>query len=166
MQTKKNDMGVSPVIAVILMVAITVVLAGVVFLWAQSFTDQAGDDVKTLNLKVGIDSNAFLCGANADHAGVEIEVLGGTINWNEYKILINVGGSDIILYNALTSVDVSAAPLSANGDSQSLAGETVWYTQDTLTTASVTVGSPYTVKIVDIDGNRVAWKSENVIATA
>ncbi|MGA1866532.1 MAG: type IV pilin [Thermoplasmatota archaeon] len=43
---KKNDMGVSPVIAVILMVAITVVLAGVVFLWASSLTgdrDDAGD---------------------------------------------------------------------------------------------------------------------------
>ena len=44
---KKND-GVSPVIAVILMVAITVVLAGVVFLWAQSFTDDAEGDVETV----------------------------------------------------------------------------------------------------------------------
>ncbi len=44
---KKNDMGVSPVIAVILMVAITVVLAGVVFLWAQSFTDEAAVELRT-----------------------------------------------------------------------------------------------------------------------
>ncbi|MCI0496684.1 MAG: type IV pilin [Thermoplasmata archaeon] len=40
----KNDEAVSPVIAVILMVAITVVLAAVLYVWAQSFTtgqDQA-----------------------------------------------------------------------------------------------------------------------------
>ena len=33
----KNDDGVSPVIAVILMVAITVVLAAVLYVWAASF---------------------------------------------------------------------------------------------------------------------------------
>ena len=33
----KNDEGVSPVIAVILMVAITVVLAAVLYVWAASF---------------------------------------------------------------------------------------------------------------------------------
>ena len=36
----KNDEGVSPVIAVILMVAITVVLAAVLYVWAASFLDQ------------------------------------------------------------------------------------------------------------------------------
>ncbi len=35
----KEDEAVSPVIAVILMVAITVVLAAVLYVWAQSFTD-------------------------------------------------------------------------------------------------------------------------------
>ena len=37
---KKNDDGVSPVIAVILMVAITVVLAAVLYVWAASFLEQ------------------------------------------------------------------------------------------------------------------------------
>ena len=36
----KNDEGVSPVIAVILMVAITVVLAAVLYVWAASFLEQ------------------------------------------------------------------------------------------------------------------------------
>ena len=36
----KNDDGVSPVIAVILMVAITVVLAAVMYVWAASFLEQ------------------------------------------------------------------------------------------------------------------------------
>ena len=37
---EKNDDGVSPVIAVILMVAITVVLAAVLYVWAASFLEQ------------------------------------------------------------------------------------------------------------------------------
>ena len=36
----KDDEGVSPVIAVILMVAITVVLAAVLYVWAASFLEQ------------------------------------------------------------------------------------------------------------------------------
>ena len=36
----KNEDGVSPVIAVILMVAITVVLAAVLYVWAASFLEQ------------------------------------------------------------------------------------------------------------------------------
>ena len=37
---EKNDEGDSPVIAVILMVAITVVLAAVLYVWAASFLEQ------------------------------------------------------------------------------------------------------------------------------
>ena len=39
-RTIKNNEGVSPVIAVILMVAITVVLAAVLYVWAASFLEQ------------------------------------------------------------------------------------------------------------------------------
>ena len=79
---KKND-GVSPVIAVILMVAITVVLAGVVFLWAQSFTDDADGGVDTINVK-----------ANADGSddALYFEVISGTMKWDDYKILTTTAG--------------------------------------------------------------------------
>ncbi len=40
---KKNDEAVSPVIAIILMVAITVVLAGVLYMWVISMADTGGD---------------------------------------------------------------------------------------------------------------------------
>jgi len=40
---KKNDEAVSPVIAIILMVAITVVLAGVLYMWVISMADTEGD---------------------------------------------------------------------------------------------------------------------------
>jgi len=40
---KNNDEAVSPVIAIILMVAITVVLAGVLYMWVISLADTEGD---------------------------------------------------------------------------------------------------------------------------
>ena len=41
---RKDEEGVSPVIAVILMVAITVVLAAVLYVWAASFLDGTGEN--------------------------------------------------------------------------------------------------------------------------
>ena len=55
---RKNDEAVSPVIAIILMVAITVVLAGVLYMWVQSMTDQqsSGPEILPLNVVDGSDS--------------------------------------------------------------------------------------------------------------
>jgi len=52
----KNDEGVSPVIAVILMVAITVVLAAVLYVWAASFLEQ-GESAPIATFFVQEDSN-------------------------------------------------------------------------------------------------------------
>lgn len=92
---KKNDLGVSPVIAVILMVAITVVLAGVVFLWAQSFTEDAGDSVKTLSVDMELD---------AGDGTLTITPLKGNIDWSEYKIICN---GDEITFTGTTNAGLS-----------------------------------------------------------
>ncbi|SVD77971.1 uncharacterized protein METZ01_LOCUS430825, partial [marine metagenome] len=60
---EKNDEGVSPVIAVILMVAITVVLAAVLYVWAASFLEQ-GDSAPIATFIVSEDS------ANVYHVNV------------------------------------------------------------------------------------------------
>ena len=53
---EKNDEGVSPVIAVILMVAITVVLAAVLYVWAASFLEQ-GESAPIATFFVSEDSS-------------------------------------------------------------------------------------------------------------
>jgi len=133
---KKNDMGVSPVIAVILMVAITVVLAGVVFLWAQSFTNEAGGTVRSLNVKGSID---------AGNSELQLEVISGTITWADYKILVD--GSE-----------VSGASVN---ETSSSAGETAHYYSH----GSFSVAQSYNVKIVDIAENKVVWE-DDIIASA
>ena len=56
---KKNDEAVSPVIAIILMVAITVVLAGVLYMWVISLADTGGSvSIMKFSLQDGSNSAA------------------------------------------------------------------------------------------------------------
>jgi len=147
---KKNDLGVSPVIAVILMVAITVVLAGVVFLWAQSFTDDAEGDVRSLNIKVSLYSDT------ADAADkLEIEVLGGTIIWTDYKVVV---------FGEATITDTDG-PDSGATDDKSNAGDTAVFNLDG-DGSTINAGEGYKVQIIDLEGNKVIYTNENVIATS
>ena len=83
----KNDEAVSPVIATILMVAITVVLAGVLYVWASDLASQnqsdgpsmyvltAGDHTEDVEDHGGLMTLTFGNGADLDWALVTIEVV-------------------------------------------------------------------------------------------
>ena len=83
----KNDEAVSPVIATILMVAITVVLAGVLYVWASDLASQnqgdgpsmyvltAGDHTDIVEDDAGLMTLSFGNGADLDWALVQIEVV-------------------------------------------------------------------------------------------
>ncbi|MDG6224852.1 MAG: type IV pilin [Candidatus Thermoplasmatota archaeon] len=144
---KKDLAGVSPVIAVILMVAITVVLAGVVFLWAQSFTEGSGDTVTTLNVRIKLYEDTTV--ANQDDK-LEIEVLGGTIDWDNYAVKVNG-----VEYAQTGPLDATPAVITISN-----AGDTALFVDD----MGITKGTAYKVQIVDLDGNKVAYTSENVVA--
>ena len=126
----KKDTGVSPVIAVILMVAITVVLAGVVFLWAQSFTDESDSTVDTMNVKGSID--------DSDET-LTLEVISGTYSWDDYRVTVDG-----------TIVTTTA------GSSTSAGGSAVF--SEALTTFDV--GTEYNVKIVNIAEDQLVWEDD------
>ncbi|MBN1389852.1 MAG: type IV pilin [Candidatus Thermoplasmatota archaeon] len=152
---RKNDMGVSPVIAVILMVAITVVLAGVVFLWAQSFTDDAGGDVETLNIRGEIDVNGLTV-SSVDYSCLSLEVISGKIDWTKYKVTIET----TVVYTSSTTAIGTA------NTGESNAGDTAFFSATTLTgTDALVSGTEYSVKIVNIGDNKVVWDND-IIATA
>ncbi|MDP6010567.1 MAG: type IV pilin [Candidatus Poseidoniaceae archaeon] len=83
----KNDEAVSPVIATILMVAITVVLAGVLYVWASDLASQNqsdGPSMYTLNAEdhsdpveddAGLMTLTFGNGNDLDWALVQIEIV-------------------------------------------------------------------------------------------
>ena len=134
---KKNDLGVSPVIAVILMVAITVVLAGVVFLWAQSFTEDTGGGADSLSVKMELKTD----GSTIDV--LYITPLKGDIDWSDYKIVFN-GVTEL---QGASLVDSTAAALTTTGSG---------IEQDIdVGDGSLIVGDKYNVRIILLEDQSV-----------
>jgi flagellin-like protein len=93
----KNEEAVSPVIATILMVAITVVLAGVLYVWASSLAgDSTGDTMDTYVWSATDGSgDAKKTGTAAGDQDVLIRVQmdgGQELNWGVVEISITVNG--------------------------------------------------------------------------
>ena len=93
----KNEEAVSPVIATILMVAITVVLAGVLYVWASSLAgDSTGDTMDTYVWSAEDGSSvAKKTGTAAGDQDVLIRVSmdgGDELNWAVVEIMISKNG--------------------------------------------------------------------------
>ena len=88
----RNDEAVSPVIATILMVAITVVLAGVLYVWASSLAGEStggGLDTYTFSHR----DAAGDMSDNGEDALVHIQMTSGdALSWQRVKVSIVVDG--------------------------------------------------------------------------
>ena len=79
-----DDRAVSPVIGVILMVAITVILAAVIGTFVLGLGDSLGDNQPSAQINVGIDDS------DADVPVLEIEHNGGdSIDTNALRVVVN-----------------------------------------------------------------------------
>jgi len=123
--TMKND-GVSPVIAVILMVAITVVLAGVLYVWVGSLANTE-DKEEGLRLQAtdafydaGSDGSYFPASSDL----IKVEQSGGDpINWNQYTVYVNELHSDSRFVLRLNSIN--NLPFNSTTNFQSKAGQMI-----------------------------------------
>ena len=89
----RNDEAVSPVIATILMVAITVVLAGVLYVWAASLAEGNTDGNLALYAFGGEDATGSVTeGSNDDLVRITMSQ-GGNINWASISVKISVDNS-------------------------------------------------------------------------
>ena len=88
----KNEQAVSPVIATILMVAITVVLAGVLYVWANNLAAEGTDTTaQTLNTYDADDANADASTGTTDIL-IRLQMTGkDTLSWTFTKIQLSVG---------------------------------------------------------------------------
>ena len=91
---------VSPVIAVILMVAITVVLASLLYVWVMNFANPEGGLEKFATLEIELRDEA-----GGDQLVIKL-IDGDPINWTNYKIIIYNDSDD----------DQVAQMLHLNGD--------------------------------------------------
>lgn len=137
--TRKEDLsGVSPVIGVILMVSITVVLAGVVFVWASSFTNQAEGEPSYFHVKPTLTTTG---GPHPDQL-LTVEVLNGEIEWEEFSVKIESvelnASNDIDNAGDLEVFDIPNFDFPSGG-------------------IQLAVGSQYTLKIISLDHNKIVF---------
>ena len=89
----RNEEAVSPVIATILMVAITVVLAGVLYVWASSLAEGNTDGNLTLYAFSASDAGAQVS-TGTDDALVMIAMdQGSDINWAAVSVKLTIDGN-------------------------------------------------------------------------
>ena len=86
----RNEEAVSPVIATILMVAITVVLAGVLYVWASSLAEGNTDGNLTLYVFDGEDASGAPSDGTTDNLIRMSMTKGENINWANLKVQIEV----------------------------------------------------------------------------
>ena len=85
-----NDEAVSPVIATILMVAITVVLAGVLYVWASSLAEGNTDGNLALYVFDGEDANGSPTDGTDDNLIRMTMTQGSDINWAAISVKVSV----------------------------------------------------------------------------
>ena len=86
----RNDEAVSPVIATILMVAITVVLAGVLYVWAASLAEGNTDGNLALYAFGGEDATGSVTDGTDDDLVRITMSQGGNLNWASVSVKISV----------------------------------------------------------------------------
>ena len=95
----RNEEAVSPVIATILMVAITVVLAGVLYVWASSLAEGNTDGNLALYQFGAEDANGDTTDGTDDNLVRVTMSQGGDLNWASISVKISVNNGAPITCN-------------------------------------------------------------------
>ena len=129
---EKNEQAVSPVIATILMVAITVVLAGVLYVWANSLASEGTDTTaSTLNTYTSTDADdAANDATGADDTLIRMQMTGSDdLAWSFVSITLSVG--DNIYTCSVTAGDDCVITQSAgSNDNAWEPGEYIFLSED------------------------------------
>jgi archaeal type IV pilus assembly protein PilA len=153
-----NEDAVSPVIAVILMVAITVVLAATVYIWVSGFgTSGAIKRFPLVNLKdVGADAAPFA----ADEALAVIEHRGGdTINLGDYTVNVFRDGVEVSAVDFDTAESCSAGTAAPTG-ALAVGGKFYICTTD----ATWSDGDELKVQVIDATQNSIVYENSIVVS--
>lgn len=159
--TDGDERGVSPVNGVILMVAITVILAAVIGTYVLDLGQSAGDGPPRASLAVS---------ANANADNVTIDHLGGdALDASVTRIAIektNASGTESATYRAPTGSSVLAvggeARITMGTTSDGVdwpAGGELEYTNAADEFANLAPGDRVTVTLVDVEGQRVIYET-------
>lgn len=165
----QDDEAVSPVIAVILMVAITVVLAATVYVWVSGFgTSGSIKKFPQVTLK---DHDGSTSPFAASHALATLEHRGGdTVNWDDYTVNIFRGGTQIVAGAANLQFTTTLA-LSSEACQATLViaptgafavGNKIHICEGT--TAAWAAGNEMKVQVIDENQNSIVYENTVVLS--
>ena len=125
----RNEEAVSPVIATILMVAITVVLAGVLYVWASSLAEGNTDGNLALYVMDAEDANGSPSDEVNDNLVRVTMTQGSDINWAAISVKISVNNGAPVTCDNVWSADGVGCGLVEFGDTS----DQVWSVGDGVT---------------------------------
>ena len=143
-----DDEAVSPVIAVILMVAITVVLAATVYVWVSGFGSQSSQPAKTISLT----SSGSLSSSNKAYtvasatSGMRWSDITATVDGTTFTFTTSVACATDLAANSVNSWRVCAGTSTEASTGTVNAG-------DSITVGDVSAGQ--TLRILDAQANSV-----------
>ena len=139
-QKKFDDEAVSPVIAIILMVAITVVLAGVLYVWVTSLADTtAGVGQLRFDAEIEIDDSALPNGEaylTLTHRG------GDVVTWGDYKVTMD---GKTVTPDTATETSV---------------GESATFTYAFTVANEMESQEKYIARIINLETDNIDWEDE------
>lgn len=153
--SQDNERAVSPVIGVILMVAITVILAAVIGAFVLGLGDDLGGS-QAPTLSVSVSSNSDYSGTDGSDIFYMSHSSGDSISQDEIRVVVrDESGASLASYDSdsWTASDTNSAlqldgATPTDGDSFE-AGSTITIVDATGTTdAAFTIGNDYTIQIV------------------
>ena len=152
----RNEEAVSPVIATILMVAITVVLAGVLYVWASQLAEGNTDgDFSMYRFSVDDASGTPTAASGEELVYVAMDE-GTELSWATVIVQLSDGGSYTECTNPDQAADTGCA-VSDNGDGKWAFGEEITISEgsDDICSSACTVQ----VKVLDRASNKLIYES-------
>lgn len=157
----KEKAGVSPIIAIILMVAITVVLAATIYVWVSGMGGGGGTKYALSLRQIDVDNST----GDNQYVEYRVDSVSGGPGWSDIKIKVGSvivwDGSNVDPEKKGFSVTVDGTPIdSLSGNAKAIsAGQTLKIT-DTNSSTSDDIDVGDTVSIIDIDSGQIIWSAK------
>ena len=158
-----NEEAVSPVIATILMVAITVVLAGVLYVWASQLAEGNTDgDFSMYDFEVNSASTAFTTAGEEAVVYVSLDA-GEDLSWSTVIVQMKADGGVYVECTNPDKVAGTGCDITDNDDGKWAFGEEVTISEGSDDTCSGGT-CEVQIKILDRSTNKLIYESNTINA--
>ena len=160
----KNEEAVSPVIATILMVAITVVLAGVLYVWASQLAEGNADGDFSM-YKFEVTEAGTTLTASGEEALVRVALeKGDDLSWSQVIVQMKVGDSAFVECTNPDKNVGTECSVSDNDDGEWTFAEDITISEGTNDLCDGQASCVVTIKILDNPTLQLLYESNTIYA--